>query len=125
MPTVDEMAAKLRGMLSAHTPTLRIKSADEANFVVEGTIPTMQGKQKVDGIYFASVVPKAKDVRLYFFPIYTHVDAFTDIPADLRKYLKGKSCFHIKNLEGELEEAVQAMIDRGVAVYQEAELLER
>ena len=83
----------------------------------------MQGKQKVDGIYFASVVPKPKDIRLYFFPIYTHAAGFENISEGLQKCLKGKSCFHIKKLSPELESDITAMVKRGVDLYKKDELI--
>ena len=77
----------------------------------------MQGKQKVDGFYFATVIPKAKDCRLYFFPIYTDSEAFVNISPELRKCLKGKSCFHIKKMDEQLESEVKAMIHKGIELY--------
>jgi hypothetical protein len=103
--------------LKGYVPPLRIEAETETNFKLSGTKPAMQGKQKVDGFYYGSVVPKPKDIRLYFFPIYTHADAFKDISVPLRKCLKGKSCFHIKKLDKELEEDIVAMIRKGVDLY--------
>lgn len=115
---VSEMQATLQGFLTAHTPPLQVRVQNTTTFEVAGTKEAMQGKKKVDGYYFATVMPKPKDVRLYFFPIYTHVDAFKDISADLRKCLKGKSCFHIKKISPELETEIKKMIAKGVELYQ-------
>lgn len=118
-----EIDLKLRELIKRHTNMLQVRKDDSSGLEVAGTIPTMQGKQKVDGIYFASVIPKPKDCRLYFFPIYTDVEEFTDIDPALRKCLKGKSCFHIKKMDVSLEVSVSAMIDKGIEVYQEKGLL--
>ena len=83
----------------------------------------MQGKQKVDGFYFGSVIPKPKDVRLYFFPIYTHTDEMGELPENLKKALKGKSCFHIKFLDEEMIENLNQMIEKAVKIYQQNNLL--
>lgn len=114
--TVEEIKSALLAALEAHEPSLRHRGTT-ANRTFEGTIPTMQGRQKVDGHYFASIVEKPKDVRLYFFPIYTHVDAFS-ISKELDKALKGKSCFHIKKLSPELESEIAEMIKLGIELYQ-------
>lgn len=124
MPEVSIIQQTLIDHLKSHIGPLQVGKEDEGVFEVKGTIPTMQGRQKVDGFYFASVMPKAKDCRLYFFPIYTHPEAFADLGEDVRKCLKGKSCFHIKHLNDGLDERLKAMIDRGISVYQEAGLLE-
>ncbi|MCO4818512.1 MAG: hypothetical protein KC517_02730 [Bacteroidetes bacterium] len=49
------IAEKLRAILTKHNNVFRVTSEKPENFEVSGTIPTMQGKKKVDGIYFASV----------------------------------------------------------------------
>lgn len=120
---VKEIQSKLHTILLECTPPLQVRKNTDEVLELAGTKPAMQGKQKVDGFYFGSVVPKPKDVRLYFFPIYTHADAFSDLPAALRKCLKGKSCFHIKKMDDELEKAVREMVERGVALYQKDNLV--
>jgi hypothetical protein len=102
-------------------PPLRVKVTTEENYEFSGTKEVMQGKKKVDGIYFASIVPKPKDIRLYFFPIYTHVDQFQNLSPGLKKCKKGKSCFHIKKLSAEMEVEIEEMVAKGVALYKEDE----
>ena len=121
--TVTTIWETLKAALTAQTPPLRIAKDEPETFEVTGTKPVMQGRQQVEGHDFASLVPKPKDVRLYFFPIYTHPDAFGPLSADLQKALKGKSCFHIKRLTPELEAEIQGMLRQGVAVYQAAGLV--
>ena len=113
----------LRNIIKKHIGPLQIRKDEENVLEAAGTIPTMQGKQKVDGFYFASVMPKPKDVRLYFFPIYTDAQNFEHIPPTLRKCLKGKSCFHIKKLDESLQQEITEMIATGVKIYQEKKIL--
>jgi len=112
----------LQDSLAAHSPQLQVRIQSETNFEVAGTKTVMQGKKKVDGHYFASVMPKSKDIRLYFFPIYTHVADF-ELSPGLKKCLKGKSCFHIKKLSEELIEEIKAMIAKGVNLYEKDGLI--
>ncbi len=113
-----DIQQSLHDALTAHTPPLQVRVHSDKNFEVAGTRETMQGKKKVDGIYFASVMPKPKDIRLYFFPIYTHVDEFDGLSAELKKCLKGKSCFHIKKISPEMEVEIQALISKGFSLYE-------
>ena len=92
-------------------------------FEVSGTVEAMQGKKKVDGIYFSSVVPKPKDVRFYFFPTYTHKEQIGELPENLKKALKGKSCFHIKYMDEELEKNLKDMVSMSIGLYQKDGLL--
>lgn len=121
--TVEAIKEKLMSMLKEHLGPLRIRVDSETNFEVCGTIEAMQGKKKVDGFYFASLVPKAKDVRLYFFPIYTHVDEFDVLSESLQKFKKGKSCFHVKFLNDELVAELSDLFRKGIELYQQDGLL--
>lgn len=120
---VLEMRERLVNILKEHLPILKITSNQMEKFEVTGTIEAMQGKKKVDGMYFSTIVPKPKDVRLYFFPIYTHAEQLKDIPENLRKCLKGKSCFHIKKMDESLETAIKEMVAKGIKLYQTDGLL--
>lgn len=123
MENVEEIRQFLIDSLRSHVPPLVVKKDNPQVFEVAGGIPAMQGKQKVDGFYFGSVVPKPKDSRLYFFPIYTHPEEFEFISPELRKCLKGKSCFHFKKLNEAMSTEIKQMIARGIDVYQKNELI--
>ncbi|PHN03260.1 hypothetical protein [Flavilitoribacter nigricans] len=120
---LQEIESTLKNIMLECVPPLQVRKETPTLLELAGTRPAMQGKQKVDGFYFGSVVPKPKDIRLYFFPIYTHVDAFEDIPEGVRKCLKGKSCFHIKKLDEELERAFREMVQRGLELYRKDDLV--
>lgn len=122
--TLQEIQEFLKESLKAHQPTLKITVDKPTQLEVTGTVPIMQGKQKVDGIYFGSVIPKPKDIRLYFFPMYTHRDKlFDDLSPELRKSLKGKSCFHIKDITPKMQTEIKEMIRKSVVLYQNDGLL--
>ncbi len=117
---LNEISDKLKAVLQKHKTVFKVTSEKPENYQVSGTIPTMQGKQKVDGIYFASVVPKPKDIRFYFFPLYTHKEQIDPLLSDdTRKLLKGKTCFHVKHLTPEIEANLQQLTDKAVQLYQQ------
>lgn len=120
---IEAIDQKLREILQSATPPLRVRKDSKENFEVAGTKEVMQGKQKVDGYYFASIVPKPKDIRLYFFPVYTHAAHYPELSPELNKCLKGKSCFHIKKLTEEMEAELNEMVRLGVELYQKDELI--
>lgn len=120
---LNEIREKLKSILTSYDQSLRVRVDKEANFEVCGTIEAMQGKKKVDGMYFASLVPKPKDIRWYFFPSYTHADRFENLSSEMQKMKKGKSCFHIKQLNDELISEIEEMVATGVTAYQEDGLL--
>jgi len=123
MTNLTEIQSMLKDMFKSHVPPLQVRKDNENVFEVAGTKKVMQGKRKVDGYYFGSVVPKPRDIRLYYFPIYTHSNEFTWISDELRKCLKGKSCFHIKTLDDSLVKDISAMIAKGVELYKKDDLI--
>lgn len=119
---IAEIYQTLKQLLLEQVPPLQLKHKEDRTFEVTGTKPAMQGRQKVDGFYFTSLSPKPKDIRFYFFPLYTDPDAFK-LSDDLKKMLKGKTCFHIKKLDNDLITEIRAMIAKGVEIYRKKDLV--
>lgn len=121
---VNSVKEEICNYLKSKGAIFNITDDTPEKFQVIGTIPTMQGKQKVPGFYFATVMPKPKDVRFYYFPIYTHKEEVGEISERLQKALKGKSCFHIKKWDDEMKSELFNLIDKGIQVYKDSGLLE-
>ena len=121
---VAHIRETLKSTLEGFLGPLKVRVDKPSNFEVNGTIEAPQGKKMVQGIYFSSIVPKEKDVRFYFYPIYTHPKEFENISDRLKKFKKGKSCFHIKYLDDELEKEINQMISKAIGVYRKDGWLE-
>lgn len=119
---LQEIKSFLEQILRDACPPLQIRKEGPNGVEAAGTIEAMQGKQKVDGYYFASTVEKPKDIRFYFFPLYTDAGLF-QLSADLQKMLKGKTCFHIKKLDDALKRELQEMVKIALGCYQEKGLI--
>lgn len=121
---IIEIREALKSTLEDFLGPLRVRVDKPSNFEVNGTIEAPQGKKMVQGIYFSSIVPKEKDVRFYFYPAYTHPQEFENISATLKKFKKGKSCFHIKFLNEELENEIKNLLSKAIEVYKKEGWLE-
>ena len=120
---LQEIQQKLHLLLKSFVPPLRVRKESLEIFEVCGTKQVMQGKQKVEGFYFASVVPKPKDIRFYFFPIYTHPKQFAPLSQAMQKCLKGKGCFHFKKMDEALINELSNMVALGVQLYKKDNLI--
>ncbi|MEZ4918259.1 MAG: hypothetical protein R2792_04050 [Saprospiraceae bacterium] len=118
MTDLYEIQQALREVLLKQTPPLQARVDTPDQLEMAGTKEVMQGKQKVDGHYFASIIPKAKDIRFYFFPIYTHATEFPPLSDSLKKALKGKSCFHIKKLDQDQLNEISQLVEMGVSFFE-------
>ncbi len=114
---IAEIRESLKNTLEDFLEPLKVRVNKPSNFEVNGTIEAPQGKKMVKGIYFSSVVPKEKDVRFYFHPAYTHPEEFENISDRLKKFKKGKSCFHVKYLDKELEIEIKQMVSKAIDIY--------
>ena len=98
-------------------PPLKGSASGLTRCSVSGAKKITIGKKVIDGMYFSSVVIQKHYVSFYFFPIYTHPKEFTDLPETLSKCLKGKSCFHFRQLDAALERSIRALLKKGLRIY--------
>ena len=114
---IKDIRETLKATLESFLGPLKVRVDKPSNFEVNGTIEAPQGKKIVQGIYFSNIVPKEKDVRFYFYPAYTHPEEFEYISDRLKKFKKGKSCFHVKFLDEPLESEIKEMVSKAIDVY--------
>lgn len=113
----SETLEALRGVLVAQSDGMRVTRSSAAGYELHTAKPVEFEGRKVDSVFFAAVREGKNDTALHFMPIYTHPTRFEDLPAQLRKRMTGKSCFHIKTADPELLKAVEAMLKRGRQIY--------
>ena len=68
-------------------------------------------------VYFAGLIIQSKYVGFYYMPVYTDTSLKEVFHPELLKLLKGKSCFHIKKLDAELESQIQEALQTGFELY--------
>jgi hypothetical protein len=72
--------------------------------------------RKFKECYFGGVLIQKTMVAFYFFPIYSHPKAL-EIPAEIQKNLKGKSCFNFKKINAAQEKAISVLLKQGFDLY--------
>jgi len=70
-------------------------------------------------IFFAGLIIQKDYVGFYFMPVYAATGLKPGFKPELRRLLKGKSCFHIKKLDEELLLQIQEALSVGYGLYQE------
>ena len=76
----------------------------------------INGKQKKE-IYFAGLIIQSNYVGFYYMPIYTDIQLKKLLKPDLLRLLKGKSCFHIKKMDENLEKQIDKALKQGYELY--------
>ena len=119
---VDKQAifGRLRKILSKAKAGLEVRQDTDDTYELYGKKNAEVFGKRIDGVYFATAAIKKNSVNFYFYPIYTHREEFDDLPDELGKCLKGKSCFHLKKDEDVVYDQVAQALKKGKAVYKAA-----
>jgi len=75
--------------------------------------------KKPQKTYIAGVIQQKNYVSFYFSPVYSHPDEFQNISPNLKKTLKGKSCFNISKLTPQILSELEELLERGIEKYKE------
>jgi len=78
----------------------------------------IEGRKKKE-VFFAGLIIQSNYVGFYYMPVYTDADITQMFDPQLLKLLKGKSCFHIRKLDDELEMHIGAVLEAGFSLYKE------
>ena len=73
--------------------------------------------KEIDGLFFASATIMKNSVSFHYFCQYTHPQLLKYIPANLKKCLKGKTCFHIQKNDPELMKSLKGYAKLGYDTY--------
>ncbi|MHA1504555.1 MAG: DUF1801 domain-containing protein [Candidatus Heimdallarchaeota archaeon] len=78
----------------------------------------VNGKKREE-LFFASLIIQSNYVGFYYMPIYVDKNLKESLGPELLKLLKGKSCFHIKKLDDNLEAQIDKALAIGFELYKE------
>lgn len=119
MTQLAEIFSALKPVLEPYEKTFVNKSTKGVNYELYSIKKIkLEGKDK-DEMFFASLMTKKDYIGFYFMPIYTHPSKFFDVPPELKKCLKGKSCFHIKKPDAMVLKQISDLLKKGYEVYRE------
>ena len=95
---------KLRGGESG-----QMMLVSEKEIVIDG--------RKKNELWFAGLLIQKGYVGFYFMPVYVETEIKKIFKPELLNLLKGKSCFHIKKLDKELEVQIKSALQMGYDLY--------
>jgi hypothetical protein len=78
----------------------------------------IEGRKKKE-VFFAGLITQKSYVGFYYMPVYINTELKAMFKPELLKLLKGKSCFHIKSLDSEIEMQIAEALDKGYMMYKE------
>lgn len=108
---------QIRALMVSYQPPLVARKNEpdyfdlwsEKDLVIEG--------RKRKEVYFAGLIIQKGYVGFYFMPVYAEPEVKVLFPPELLRLLKGKSCFHIKQLDDALLSQIEDVLRQGFEMY--------
>lgn len=112
-----EIFQRLKNMLKEYEDGLKPKFDLDSKYDLWSFKDVEIAGKKRKQVSFASIIIQSSYVGLYYMPVYTDTDLTEVFEPDLLKLLKGKSCFHVRKLDAELERQIKDAIEIGYQLY--------
>ena len=119
---LDGIFDRLEEALCRYAPPLVVRSGSvkgkrDCQLWSEKTVE-VAGRRR-DEVFFAGLIVQKGYVGFYFMPVDTHAEQTAVFAPELLALLRGKSCFHLRRLDDELEGHVEAALATGFELYRE------
>ncbi len=127
MRNLEEIYSEIKDILGQHSEGLTVKTEiigsqakakKPAYHLYGGKEASLFGK-KPQKTYIGGVIKQKHYVSFYLMPIYSHPELLKEINQDLKKDLKGKSCFNIKKTTSESLNQLKNILETGIEKYKE------
>ncbi len=119
MDNRQEIFAKLKELLAKYNPPFTPKTDNERWYDLYSNKEVEVWGRKRTEVYFAGIIIQKAYVGFYYMPVYAEPERKTLFKPELLKLLKGKSCFHIKKLDEELEKQIEQALADGFEMYRQ------
>ena len=117
MKDLLEIFLELRALLAQYSPPFQPKNDTEKYYDLWSFKDLVIEGRKRKEVYFAGIIIQKDYVGFYFMPVYAEPEVKVFFKPELLSRLKGKSCFHIKELTPELREQIREALVQGFELY--------
>jgi hypothetical protein len=112
-----EIFGEIKKLLKKYEPPFTAVSDFESRYeLVSKKAVVIDGRKKPE-IYFGAVVIQGAYVGFYLMSVYCNPALTKKIPAELKKLLKGKSCFHFKTIDATLKKQIAEVLKLSFDFY--------
>jgi len=108
---------KLKNLLKVYEPPFVAKSNYGGRYELWSLKDLVIAGRKRKEVYFAGLIIQSTYVGFYFMPVYTTRGLKKIFKKELLSTLKGKSCFHIKELDSNLAGQIRTALRYGFRLY--------
>jgi hypothetical protein len=104
---------ELKKILKPYASKLTVTTDTSSAYSLDG--PYSEKWKKV--IYFGGAQVRKNYVSFYLMPVYMFPELLKDVSPDLKKHMRGKSCFNFKKVEPDLFKELEALTYKGVEKF--------
>ena len=115
---LNKIFARLKKLLKKYENPLKSKYNEGTRYDLWSFKDVDIAGRKRSEVFFSEVSVRSKYVGFYYMPIYTDTTLQDCFAPELLKLLKGKSCFHIRKLDAQLEQQIADALKIGFELYQ-------
>jgi hypothetical protein len=118
----DEIFDRLESSLLRYVPPLAARTGSvrgKRDLHLWSEKPVEIDGRKRDEVFFAGLIVQKAYVGFYFMPVYASGEQKDFFAPELLALLKGKSCFHVRELDDELVAGIEDALERGLELYRE------
>lgn len=119
MNDLPAIFTQLRELLKVYQPPLVSKSDDDSHYDLWSVRDLVIEERKRKEVFFAGLTIQKNYVGFYFMPVYVDTEIKEFFAPELLKLLKGKSCFHIKTLDGQTLGNIESALKSGFEIYKQ------
>jgi hypothetical protein len=113
----QEIFKQLKGVLKQYEPPFIAKSDFDSRYELWSVKDIELAGKKRKEVFFAGLIIQSNYVGFYYMPVYTDTTLKKLFKKELLSLLKGKSCFHVKNLDAELLSQIRQSLELGYKLY--------
>lgn len=77
--------------------------------------------KKPQPTYIGGIIKQKHYVSFYLSAVYSHPDLISELSPELKKFMKGKSCFNLPRITDELIADIDRALKMGIKKYRELE----
>jgi hypothetical protein len=111
----DQLQNILEGYVPPFTPCTNYVRKKRNYILISKKEVVIAGRKKSE-MWFCGIIEQKGYVGLYYMPIYC-VPNLKGLSPALMKFLKGKACFHVKQLTPELRNDINVALKSGFDAY--------
>jgi len=118
-----EIFNRIKQVMKCFTPPFKVITDNEKSFEMVSDKEIVFMGRKRENVYFAATKIQKTFVGFHLMHIYAQPSEIDRLGKDLKKLLKGKSCFQIKKVNDDLLHQIKESLEQGIDCYKRLKFL--